>query len=87
MDKEKAKEFILLSQNRKKIYISKNVDELIELNNGRLKDVYAVLNTEIGEKLFEMDFAYSGTPIIMGVFVHKDFFVKYYNNAKIIELY
>lgn len=83
MDKEKAKEFIFFEPLDEIIYISKDIDKLIELNEGSLANVYAVVDTETGEKLFEMDFAYSGEPIIMRVFLHKDFFMKHYWNRPI----
>ena len=83
MDKEKAKEFIFFEPLEEIIYISKDVYKLIELNNGSLTSIYAVVDTESGEKMFEMDFAYSGEPIIMCVFLHKDFFMKHYWNRPI----
>lgn len=86
MDKEKAKEFIFLEPDESKIYISKDVYELIELNDGSLAGIYAVVDTENGEKMFEMDFAYSGEPIIMRVFLHKEYFLKHYRHCKKIEL-
>lgn len=88
MDKEKAKEFIFLDirNDVEKIYISKYLDKLIELNEGTLNSIYAVVDTESGEKLFEMDFAYSGEPIIMRVFLHKKFFMDHYWNIEKIEL-
>lgn len=84
MDKEKAKEFIFYDNLEEKIYISKDINKLIELNDASLCGIYAVVDTENGEKLFEMDFAYSGEPIIMRVFLHKDYFMKYYWNRPII---
>lgn len=86
MDKGKAKEFIFFEPLEEVIYISKDLDKLIELNGGSLTGIYAVVDTENGEKLSEMDFAYSGEPIIMRVFLHKNFFMKHYWNRKIIEL-
>lgn len=68
-------------------YISKDVQTLIELNpRHNLIWIYAVVDTENGEKLFEMDFAYSGEPIIMRVFLHKKYFMDYHWTAKIVEL-
>lgn len=85
MDKEKAKEFIFhdIFGDEEVIYISKDIDKLIELNNGGLENVFAVVDTENGEKLFEMDFAYSGEPIIMRVFLHKKYFLEAYSDIKI----
>lgn len=86
MDKEKAKEFIFYEPLKEVIYISNDVYKLIELNEGYLTDIYAVVDTENGEKLFEMDFGYSGEPVIMRVFLHKKFFMKHYWDRKRIEL-
>jgi hypothetical protein len=86
MDKEKAKEYLFYDNLEEKIYISKNIDSLIELNEGSLAGIYAVVDTDNGEKLFEMDFAYSGEPIIMRVFLHKDYFMKYYWNREVINV-
>lgn len=86
MDKEKAKEFLFFDQineDKEIIYFSKDLQKLIEMNDGSLTSIYAVVDTESGEKLFEMDFAYSGEPIIMRVFLHKDFFMKHYWNREI----
>ena len=86
MDKEKAKEFIFYEILEDKIYVSKNIDSLIELNDGSIIGIYAVVDTENGEKLFEMDFAYSGEPIIMRVFLHKAYFMDYHKGAEIINV-
>ncbi len=91
MDKEKAKEFIFFDMFGKTskdevIYISKDIDKLIEMNNGSLNSIYGVVDTESGEKMFNMDFAYSGEPILMGVFLHKKFFMDHYWNREKIEL-
>lgn len=86
MDKEKAKEFLFFDQineDKEIIYFSKDLEKLIEMNDGSLTSIYAVVNTESGEKLFEMDFAHSGEPIIMRAFLHKDFFMKHYWNREI----
>lgn len=87
MDKERAKEFIYYDDDSNVIYISKDVQKLIDINpHHDLNWIYAVVDTENGEKLFEMDFAYSGEPIIMRVFLHKEYFMEYHWTAKIIEL-
>lgn len=87
MDKEKAKEFIYYDDENNIIYISKDVQTLIDIHPFHdLSWIYAVVDTENGEKLFEMDFAYSGEPIIMRVFLHKKYFIEYHWDAKIIEL-
>lgn len=90
MDKEKAKEFIFYDMfspgDKETIYISKDLDKLIEMNDGMLNSIYAVVDTESGEKLFEMDFAYSGEPIIMRMFLHKKFFMDHYWNREVIHV-
>ena len=86
MDKEKAKEFLFYDILEEKIYISTDLDKLIEINEGSLTGIYAVVDTDNGEKLFEMDFAYSGEPIIMRVFLHKDFFMRHYWNREVIHV-
>jgi len=87
MDTAKAKEFIFLDLwDDEKIYISKDLQKLIDKNEGTLSSIYAVVDTESGEKLFEMDFAYSGEPIIMRVFLHKKFFMEHYKYHEIIKL-
>ena len=88
MEKEKAKEFLFLDlrYQDEKIYISQDLQRLIDLNDGSLNSIYAVVDTKSGEKLFEMDFAYSGEPIIMRVFLHKDFFMEHYWNREVVKL-
>jgi len=87
MDKERAKEFIFCDVlDDDKIYITKDLDKLIELNDGSLTGIYAVVDTENGEKLFEMDYAYSGEPIITRVFLHKKYFMDYNHNSTIINI-
>jgi len=75
MDKAKAKEFIFLDTIdticTNKIYVSKDLDKLIDMNNGSLISIYAVVDTASGEQLFDMDFDYSGEPIITRAFIHK----------------
>lgn len=87
MDKERAKEFIYYDYDNDIIYISKDVQSLIELSPEHdLVWIYAVVDTETGEKLFNMDFAYSGEPIIMRVFLHKKYFMDYHWTAKIVKI-
>lgn len=87
MDKAYAKEFIFLDYlATNKIYISKDLDKLLEINKGRLIGIYGVIDTENGEKLMEMDWSYGGEPILMRVFVHKKYFMNHYCNREIINL-
>lgn len=87
MDKEKAKEFIYYNDDTNTIYISNDVQALIDIHPyNDLTWIYAVVDTENGEKLFEMDFSYSGEPIIMRVFLHKKYFMDYHWTAKVVKL-
>ena len=88
MDKERAKEFMYIPLDEKVLYISKSLDKIIDIDSTskHLISVYAVVDTASGEKLFEMDYSYSDEPIIMRVFLHKDYILKHYWNRKIIEL-
>lgn len=86
MDKESAKEFLFLSRKERKIYISKNLQELLDMNKNELFWIYAVLETESGETLMKMDWSYSGEPIIMERFIHLDFFLKFHSLYKIIRI-
>ena len=87
MDKEKAKEFLYYDDDANIIYVSQDLQKLINRHPYHgLTWIYAIVDTESGEKLFEMDFAYSGEPIIMRVFLHKKYFMEYHWTAKIIKL-
>lgn len=85
MDKEKAKEYLFDNPKTHKIYISKDLQKLIDMNEGHLYFIYAVLETESGDTLMEMDWNYAGEPIIMRRFIHKDFLVKY-KDKNVIEI-
>lgn len=83
-----AKEFIFcpIIFDEGHLYISKDLNKLMEMNKLSLTGIYAVIDTSNGEKLFEMDFSYSGEPIIMRVFIHKDSFLSFNNDREIINL-
>ena len=85
MDKEIAKEYIFDDQNSHKIYISKDLQKLMDMNNGELYFIYAVIETESGDTLMNMEWSYSQEPIIMRRFIHKDYFIKY-KNKEVITL-
>lgn len=55
------------------------------MNDGELFFIYAVLETESGDTLMNMEWSYSGEPIIMRRFIHKDYFIKY-KNKEVITL-
>ena len=84
MDKEKAKEFLYDDDN--KIYISKDLQKLIDMSGGKLIFIFAVLDTESGEILMHMDWAYSGEPIIMGRFIHKEYFLTANSSQEIVYI-
>lgn len=87
MDKERAKSFVLNKvHDCGKIYVSKDLQELMDMNDGKLRDIYAIVETESGDTLCDMDWAYSGEPIIMGRFIHKDYFFEHYSDAEVIDL-
>lgn len=87
MDKERAKEFIYAPHDEKKIYISKDLQKILDIKRTpQLLWIYAVLETESGDTLCNMDYAYSGEPIIMDRFIHKDFFMEHYWFKEIINL-
>ena len=86
MDKERAKEFLLDDEYAGKIYISKDLQKLIDMNNGRLIGIFAVLKTESGDTLMHMDWAYSGEPIIMGRFLHKEFFLDANSHQEVVYI-
>lgn len=86
MDKEKAKEFIYVPHDDDNIYISKDLQTLLDANDNDLIWIYAVIDTESGEVLMSMDWSYSGEPIIMHRFIHKAYFLKHYHNKTIVKL-
>lgn len=83
MDKEKAKEYLFDDPKTHKIYISKELRKLMDMNDGELFFIYAVLETESGDTLMEMDWSYAEEPIIMHRFIHKDYLIKYKNKEVI----
>ena len=90
MDKEIAKAFIFDATeggfNGNTIYKSKDLQKLIDMNDGELYFIYAIIDTESGETLMNMDKAYDGEPIILGRFIHLDYFIKHYSNKQFIDL-
>lgn len=86
MDKEKAKEFIFHDKESHIIYISKDLQKLLDKSEGELFFIYAVLETESGETLMKMDWSYAQEPIIMSRFLHTEFFFKFYSDDKQIRL-
>ena len=87
MDKERAKSFVLNKvHDCNKIYVSKDLQKLMDLNDGELYFIFAVVETDSGDTLCNMDWSYANEPIIMGRFIHKDYFFKYYSDAEVVDL-
>ena len=88
MDKERAKEFLFDAEiiNENKIYISKDLQKLMDMNEGKLISIFAVVETESGDTLMNMDWSYSGEPIIMGRFIHKEYFLQANSNQEVINI-
>ena len=88
MDKERAKEFLFDAEiiGENKIYISKDLQKLIDMNGGRLISIFAVVETESGDTLMHMDWAYSGEPIIMGRFLHKEYFLEANYSQEVVNV-
>ena len=84
MDKERAKEYLFDDQVRNKIYISKDLQKLMDMNSGELFFIYAVVETESGDTLMYMEWSYAGEPIIMHRLIHKDYFIKFKNKEVVI---
>lgn len=90
MDKEKAKAFLFDATYGKncdeKMYKSKDLQRLLDMNNGNLQFIYAIIDTESGETLMHMDWSYSNEPIIMRRFIHLEYFLKFYEDIKLVDL-
>lgn len=90
MDKEKAKAFLFDATHNsgycRCIYKSKDIQKLLDMNDGELFFIYAIIETESGDMLMNMDWSYNQEPIIMGRFIHLDFFLKYHWNKKLIDI-
>lgn len=87
MDKERAKSFVLDKvEDCRKIYVSKDLQKLLDKNDGELYFIYAVLETEGGDVLCNMDWSYANEPIIMGRFIHKDYFFNHHSSVEVVDL-
>lgn len=69
-----------------KMYISKDLNKILEKTDGLLVCVYAALEMPNGLTLFTMDFSYSDEPLIMHRFMHIDSFMKFNNFREIVYL-
>ena len=87
MDLAKAKSFMFDDSFRTGyIYTSKSIDTILKQSDKSLISVFAICPTASGDKLFYMDWSYSKDPIIMGSFLHLDFFKDAYSTKKWIDL-
>lgn len=90
MEKEKAKAFLFDATNGKNhcktIYRCRCLQKLLDMNDGELFFIYAIIDTDSGETLMNMDWSYEREPIIMSRFIHLEFFLRYHMNKKLIDL-
>lgn len=86
MDKERAKGFLYAPEEGKKICVSKDLQKLLDLSDNRLINIYAILETESGDTLMNMDWSYSGEPIIMDRFIHLEYYLDHYWFKEVIKL-
>lgn len=90
MEKEKAKAYLFDATHGnyqgKTIFISKDLQRLIDMNDGELCFIYAIVETKSGDTLMNMDWSYSEEPIIMGRFIHLDYYKKYHWNKQFVQL-
>ena len=93
MDKEKAKAFLFDATHDtiygNTLYKSKDLQKLLDMNDGGLFFIYAIVETINGDMLMDMDWSYSREPIeplIMNTFTYLDYFLKYHWDKKVINL-
>lgn len=90
MEKEKAKAFLFDAThgNNDCVYLfqSKNLNKLLEMNDGELVFIYAIVDTANGTILMNMDWSYEEEPIIMDRFLHLKSFLKYNPNKIVVDL-
>lgn len=85
METVRAKEFLFDDIETCNVFISTDLQKLMDMNEGELSFIYAVIETEDGDILANMDWSYAGEPIIMQRFVHKEFLIRY-KNKKIMNI-
>ena len=88
MDTGLIKRYVYKSSLDDKIYISSDVSKIRQVDKyaALLCGVYAVLDTPSGEKLFSIDTGYDGDIIVCDVYLHYDYFIKYYQYREIVHL-
>ena len=87
MELEFAKEFIYRDIDTHTIYITKTVDKLLEIcpKHQIRHSAWAVLDTERGMELFELDMTYSDELFLWMRFMHRDSFFGFYGDYKIVN--
>lgn len=81
-----AKEFILRDLDNDLIYITKSYDKFLELlKEDKYLTPFAVVETERGLEIFDIDINYDGEYFIWQRVMHKDSFLKFHNDNKIIS--
>ena len=85
MDKANAKYFLFDDQKTHKLYKSKDLQTLLDMNNNRLTWILAVISTESGDTVMDMDWSYAGEPIIMQRITHLEFYLNW-KNKPLIDL-
>lgn len=91
METALAKRFIYYQTNfgdKDKLYISRNLEKIMEIDEDSkdLIGVYGVIETESGPKMMHVEFAYDGHPILLGEYLHEEFFMKHYESKPKIIL-
>ena len=85
MDNAKAKYFLFDDQKTHKLYKSKDLQTLLNMNDNRLTWILAVIDTESGDTVMDMDWSYAGEPIIMHRITHLKFYLDW-KNKPLIDL-
>lgn len=81
-----AKEFILKDLDNDLIYITKSYDKFLELlEKDKYLTTFAVVDTERGLEIFDIDINYDGEYFIWRRIMHKDSFLNFHNDNKIIQ--
>lgn len=86
MELEFAKEFIYRDMDTQTIYIIHSVDQLREICPARKirYSAWAVLDTERGMELFELDTTYLGELFLWRRFMHRDSFFGFHNDYNVV---
>lgn len=87
MELEFAREFIYRDIDTHTIYVTKTVDKLLEVcPKYRIRhSAWAVLDTERGMELFDLDYDVDHELFLWMRFMHRDSFFGFYNDYKIVN--